>query len=107
MPQRTLAIVPHKGYNSGKCGLLEEKVWLTCLDKLHEETEGVNFIPIRSIHCTGQKQKSNYYLDGFRVLNNGSRECFGFYGCYYHGCPSYFPDRSSVDKEFFRLRREL
>ena len=69
MPQRTLAIVPHNGYNSGKCGLLEEKVWLTCLDRLYEETEGVNFIPIRFSYCTGQKQKkSNYYLDGFRVV---------------------------------------
>ena len=54
MPQRTLAIVPHGGYDCGKCGSLKEKVWLTYLDKLHE---GVNFIPIRSRHCTGQKQK--------------------------------------------------
>ena len=98
MPQRTLAIVPHGGYDSGKCGTLKDKVWLTYLDKLHEETEGVNFIPIRSRYCIGQKQNkvSNYYLDGFRVLRNGSRECFEFYGCYYHGCPSCFPDRSKM-----------
>ena len=98
MPQRTLAVVPHGGYDSGKCSSLKERVSLMYLDKLHEEAEGVNFIPIRSRYCTRQKQKrvGNYYLDGFRIENNDSRECFEFYGCYYHGCPSYFPDRSKI-----------
>ena len=58
MPQRTLAIVPR----SGNGGSLKEKVWLTYLDKLHEETEGVNFIPIRSRYCTGQKQKKSVII---------------------------------------------
>ena len=62
MPQRILAIVPHRGYDSRKCGSLKEKVWLTYLDKLHEETEGVNFIPIRSRYCTGQKQKKSVII---------------------------------------------
>ena len=57
MPQKTLAVIPHVGYDSGKCGSLTEKVWLMYLDKLHEEVEGVNFTPIRSKYCTGQKQK--------------------------------------------------
>ena len=57
MPQRTLVVVPHRGYDSGKCGSLKERVWLMYLDKLHEEAVGVNFIPIRSKYCTGEKQK--------------------------------------------------
>ena len=32
IPQRTLAIVPHRGYDSGKCGSLKGKVWLTYSD---------------------------------------------------------------------------
>ena len=65
---------------------------------MHEQEEGVNFVPIRSRYCGGQGQKlvGCYHLDGFRVLNDGSRECYEFYGCYYHGCPSCFPDRSKV-----------
>ena len=35
MPQKTLTVVPHGGYDSGKCGSLKEKVWLMYLDKLH------------------------------------------------------------------------
>ena len=98
MPSRSLAIVPNGGYDSCKCGSLKENIWLTYLDKLHEQEEGVNFIPIRSRYCGGQGQKlvGRYHLDGFRVLNDGSRECYEFYGCYYHGCPSCFPDRSKV-----------
>ena len=97
IPQRTLAIVSHGGYDSGKCGSLKERVWLMYLDKLHEETEGVNFIPIRSRYCNEQKQKvGNCHLDGFRIMNIGSRECFKFYGCYCPRCPRCFPDRSKI-----------
>ena len=57
-----------------------------------------NFVPIRSRYCTAQSQKifGHYHLDGFHVLNDGSRECYEFYGCYYHGCPTCFPDHSRV-----------
>ena len=48
------------------------------------------------------KKVGNYYLDGFRIMNNGSRECFEFYGCYYHGCPSCFPDRSKIVRYKYR-----
>ena len=29
-------------------------------------------------------------------MSNGVRECYEFYGCYYHGCMVCFPDRSKV-----------
>ena len=60
--------------------------------------QGVDFIPIRSRYCTGQKQErvGRYYLDGFCLMHDGSREFYEFYGCYYHGCPRCFPDRSKV-----------
>ena len=104
MPPRTLAIVPHSGYDNGKCGSLKENIWLSYLDKLHEEIEGVNFVPIRFRYCSGQKQKviGRYHLDGFRILTNGSRECYEFYGCYYHGCLTCFPDRSKVIRHKYR-----
>ena len=62
MPPRTLAIVPHGGYDTGKCGSLKESIWLSYLDKLHEEIEDINFMPISSRYCSGQKQKSNWSL---------------------------------------------
>ena len=35
MPECTLAIVPHGGYDRGKCGSLKENIWLAYLDKTH------------------------------------------------------------------------
>ena len=104
MPPQTLAIVPHGGYDTGKCGSYKENVWICYLDKLNEEVEGANFVPIRSRYCTGQGQKiiGHYHLDGFRILGNGSRECYEFYGCYYHGCLICFPDRSKVIRYKYR-----
>ena len=29
-------------------------------------------------------------------MPDGSRECYKFYRCYYHGCPKCFSDRSKV-----------
>ena len=46
MPERCLAIVPDRGYNSGKCGSVKENVWLAYLDKLHEQLEGKDFMQI-------------------------------------------------------------
>ena len=104
MPPQTLAVVPHGGYDMGKCGSYKENVWICYLDKLQEEVEGSNFVPIRSRYCTGQGQKiiGRYHLDGFRILSNGSRECYEFYGCYYHGCLICFPDRSKVIRHKYR-----
>ena len=98
MPERTLAIVPHSGYDKGKCGSLKENIWLAYLDRVHERDEGMNFVPIHSHYCTSglQKHVGHYHLDGFRTLTDGRRECYEFYGCYYHGCMSCYPDRSQL-----------
>ena len=71
---------------------------------MHEEVEGANFVPIRSSYCTEQGQKiiGHYHSDGFCVLGNGSRECYKFYGRYYHGCLICFPDRSNIIKHKYR-----
>ena len=93
MPERTIAVVPNGGYDRGKCGSLKERVWLTYLDTLHGELG----IPILSRYCSGGQQRlGDCYLDGYRVLSCGSRECYEFYGCYYHGCSTCFPERSRV-----------
>ena len=98
MPERTLAIVPHIGYDKRKCGSLKENIWLAYLDRVHERDEGVNFVPIHSRYCTSGSQKhvGRYHLDGFCTLTDGCRECYEFYGCYYHGCMSCYPDRSQL-----------
>ena len=70
MPKRSLSIVPHGGYDNGKCDSLKENVCLAYL-KVNEEKEGVNFIPIRSRYCAEQKQKrvGTYFLDCFRLTH--------------------------------------
>ena len=58
----------------------------------------MDFVPIRSRYCSGLTQKTvgRYHLDGFRILNDGSKECYKFYECYYHGCPICFPNQSKA-----------
>ena len=46
MPSGLLAIAPTGSYDSGKCGSLKENVWLTYLDKLHEQRRGCNFCTV-------------------------------------------------------------
>ena len=98
MPERSLAVNPNRGYDSGKQGSLKEHLWLCYLDKLNAINEGHEFVSITSRYCADVKQQrfGRYYLDGFRQLPNGARVCYEFYGCYYHGCPICFKDRSKV-----------
>ena len=98
MPQRTIAVVPNGGYDGEKGRSLKEHVWLSYLDKVNEHMEGVNFVPIVSRYCSRctQQRVGSFYMDGYRELPSGGRECFEFYGCYYHGCTICFPDRSKV-----------
>ena len=98
MPERTVSVVPNGGYDGGKCGSLKEEIWLAYLDKMNSKSYGDEFAPIMSRYCSGsgQKRVGSFYLDGYRELENGVRECFEFYGCYYHGCHVCFPDRSKV-----------
>ena len=98
MPERTISVVPNGAYDSGKCGSLKERMWLSYMDKMKERLEGNQFVPIMSRYCSGcgQHRIGAFYLDGYRELPNGCRECFEFYGCYYHGCTTCFPDRSKV-----------
>ena len=54
MPQHTIAVVPNGGYDSGKCGSLKKRVWLTYIDKVNEHEEGVEFVPIVSRYYLGR-----------------------------------------------------
>ena len=98
IPERTVSAVLNGGYDGGRCGSLKEKIWLAYFDKMNSKSEGDEFAPIMSRYCSGsgQKRVGSFYLDGYRELANGVRECFEFYGCYYHGCHVCFPDRSKV-----------
>ena len=48
LPERMLSIIPHRGYEWGKCGSYKERVWLTWLDKQNAKEEGESFVPIQS-----------------------------------------------------------
>ena len=103
LPERTLSVVLHRGYEWGRCGLRKEQIWLTFLDKKNVEEEGEFFVPIQSRYSLGgQKKMGRYYLDGFRQLLDGKRVCYEFYGCYYHGRMSCFPDRNKMVRRKYR-----
>ena len=46
MKEKTLSVVPHKGYDYGKCGSLKERLWLTWLDHENATNEGESYVPI-------------------------------------------------------------
>ena len=103
LPERTLSIVPHRGYEWGKCGSHKEQIWLASIDKKNVAMESESFVPIQSRYSTcGQKKVGKYYLDGFRQLACGKRVCYEFYGCYYHGCMICFPDRNKIVRKKHR-----
>ena len=68
MPERTVSIGPNGGYDSGKCGSLKERMWLSYMDKMNERFEGNQFLPITSRYCSGRGQHhiGAFYLDGYR-----------------------------------------
>ena len=101
MPEHTLAIIPHGGYDKRKCGSLKENIWLAYLDTVHERDEGVNFVPIRSHYCTSGLQKRDH-LESFCTLTDSRRECYEFYGFYYFGCMSCYPDHSHLVRKQVR-----
>ena len=70
MPELTITVVPNGGYDREKFGSFKERIWLSYLDML----------PIKSRYCSGggQHRIGQFYLDGYRVLPNGSRECYEF-----------------------------
>ena len=103
LPERMLSVVPQQGYEWGRCGSQKEQIWLTSLDKRNVEEEGELFVPIQSRYTLGgQKKVGRYYLDGFRQLLDGKRVYYEFYGCYYHGCMSCFPDRNKMVQRKYR-----
>ena len=103
MEERKLSVVPHRGYDWGKCGSLKERLWLMWLDRINVANEGDAYVPIRSRYTTaGQERIGRYFLDGYRQLQDGARVCYEFYGCYYHGCLSCFVDRNKVVRKKHR-----
>ena len=57
LPERTLSVVPHRGYEWGRCGSRKEQIWLTYLDKQNVEEEGELFVPIQSRYALGGQKK--------------------------------------------------
>ena len=88
---KTLAIIPHRGYESKRKNSYAANVWLDYV----ENTE--------NIKISREIKIANFFVDGFEKNSN---TIFEFLGCYYHGCPSCFPnnrnfkinDRQSFDQ---------
>ena len=103
MKEHKLSVVPHRGYDWGRCGSMKERLWLMWLDAQNVNREGALYVPIQSRYTTGgQERVGRYFLDGFRLLSTGEKICYEFYGCYYHGCVSCFSDRNRVVRKKYR-----
>lgn len=78
---KTLAVIPHNGYESQRNRSYSSSVWLDYL----EEKENIEIVrEYKIIH---------YYADGYyKNVTTLEETIFEFLGCYYHGCPKCFPN---------------
>ena len=60
------------------------------MDQSEAKTRGIE---IKHALNGGEQRINGHYVDGY---HEESRTVFEFYGCYWHGCPTHFPDRNRV-----------
>jgi hypothetical protein len=78
MPSDTIAIVPNMGYQPPRRYSAKGCRWLSSLNG-----------NIRHTLNGGEVTLGPYTVDGY---NEESRTVYEFYGCYWHGCPDWYPN---------------
>ncbi|XP_056000351.1 uncharacterized protein LOC130048117 [Ostrea edulis] len=78
MAQDTIAIIPNMGYQPSRRYSAKACRWLTSLDP-----------NIRHAKNGGEITIGPYTVDGYE---EESRTVYEFYGCYWHGCPTCYPN---------------
>jgi len=75
--------------------------WMNTISRFHD-------ITIRHAENGGENciitNTKRYYLDGFCEERNIA---FEFHGCYWHGCPTCFPDRDAINSVNGKTMRKL
>ncbi|XP_048775446.2 uncharacterized protein LOC125680045 [Ostrea edulis] len=78
MTQDTIAIIPNMGYQPSRRYSAKACRWLTSLDR-----------NIRHAKNGGEITIGPYTVDGY---DEESHTVYEFYGCYWHGCPTCYPN---------------
>lgn len=81
MPEHTIAIIPNLGYHPARQYSIKACRWLPWEGR--EKS-------IRHAKNGGEVRLGNFTVDGYDEVNNTVYE---FHGCYWHGCPIFYPDR--------------
>lgn len=81
----------------------KEKAWLATIEYNQKITLQRQY-ELKLVLKSGKNRKKNttFYIDGF---HEQSRTCYEFLGCYYHGCPTHFPD--GINKKLQRPFQDL
>ncbi|XP_056022017.1 uncharacterized protein LOC130054931 [Ostrea edulis] len=81
MDENTIAIIPNMGYRPARRYSAKACRWLAWLEHQHH--------CIRHARNGGEVTLRPYTVDGY---DEESRIVYEFYGCYWHGCPTCYPN---------------
>lgn len=91
LPESFMAITPPRGY-SGRHNSIEGCAWLDTIEIT------------RHLKLRREWRVGPYFLDGYL---HETGEAFEFNGCFYHGCPSCFPDPTMINNVSKKCMGEL
>ena len=83
MPEDCIAIIPPDGYPNQKNYSIKAVRWI-------QSVAYENEVEIQHALNGGEVKICGHYVDGY---HEASKTIFEFYECYWHGCPTHFPDR--------------
>ena len=97
MPENSIAIIPPEGYPNQKNYSIKAVRWI----QSEAKTRGIE---IKHALNGGEQRINGHYVDGY---HEESQTVFEFYGCYWHGCPTHFPDRNRVQHNRCLIMHQL
>ena len=87
----TIAAVPPNGYGSIQRFSSISIEWLEWL----RQKQGITNLKHVANSAIGEATFTSFRVDG---VDQENQTIYEFYGCYYHGCPTCFPDRYQLNK---------
>ena len=97
MPENCVAIIPPEGYPNQKNYSIKAVRWIQSIAK----EQGVE---IQHALNGGEARICGHCVDGY---HRESRTIYEFHGCYWHGCPTHFPDRETIHKQSCQTMGQL
>ena len=87
-PRKKKRAIQSSGYPNQKNYSIKAARWIQSLAKK-------SVIEIWHALNGGEQKIHGHYVDGYHP---GSKTIFEFHGCYWHGCPTHFPDRNTRNR---------